>query len=363
MLTRVKRACLMPILAGSIEAMAQSTDSAAVFGRINVAIERVQVSGPPSSHMDRLSNNRSILGFRGAEDLGDGLKAIWQIAGSVAPDTGIGSIASRDSRVGLQGTWGTLFAGAWTLPYTSATSSFDPFYPTTAGYMALLGNGSAALADNISNRSAFDRRQENVAQYWTPEWSGMSARLAYAFNEELVPATGARPSLWSSSISYAHGPWHLTAAHEIHRQYQTARGSDTGIKLGVSYETTTCRVAALAEHLRYETSKGSLTRDAAFVSAVCKDGAFSYQAAYSRALEGHGAPSSSVGFINAGESTGASQATVGVEYAFSRRTSLFAFVSRIANQSAAAYDFATNQAGAKTGQQPRVVALGIRHDF
>lgn len=351
------------LLEGSMEAVAQSGDTAVVFGRINLAVERVQVTGAPSGHTDRLSNNRSILGFRGSEDLGDGLKAIWQIAGSVALDTGTGSIASRDSRVGMQGAWGTLFAGAWTLPYTSATSSFDPFYPTTAGYMALLGNGSASLTDNVSNSSSFDRRQENVAQYWTPEWSGLSARFAYAFNEEVVKATGAKPSLWSASASYARAPWLFTVAHEVHRQYQAARGSDSGTKLGASYETSKYRVAALVEHLRYETATGPLTRDAIFVSAVFKDGRFSYQVARSTALAAHGSRSTSVGFINSGDQTAASQMTLGVEYALSRRTSLLAFASRISNQAHAAYDFAINGAGVGVGQKPLVAALGIRHDF
>ena len=357
------RASVVSLLARSIEAVAQSGDAAIVFGRINLAVERVQVTGATSSHTDRLSNNRSILGFRGSEDLGDGLKAIWQIAGSVAPDTGTGSIASRDSRVGLEGAWGTLFAGAWTLPYSSATSSFDPFYLTTAGYMALLGNGLAFLTDNVSNSSSFDRRQENVAQYWTPAWSGLSARFAYAFNEEVVKATGAKPSLWSASASYARAPWLATAAHEVHRQYQAARGSDSGTKVGVSYETTALRVSALVEHLRYETAEGPLTRDAVFVSAAHKDGRFSYQVAYSKAGGGHGAPSTSVGFVNAGDRTAASQVTLGVEYSLSRRTSLRAFASRIANQADAAYDFAINQAGVGLGQKPLVAALGIRHDF
>ena len=38
---------------------------------------------------------RSVVGFRGEEALGAGLKAVWQIEGGFALDTGVGSIASR----------------------------------------------------------------------------------------------------------------------------------------------------------------------------------------------------------------------------------------------------------------------------
>jgi predicted porin len=356
-------ACLAIVLVGPPPVLAQAGDSFSVFGRINVAVERVQPSGASSAQMNRLSNYRSILGFRGAEDLGDGLKAIWQIAGSVSLDTGAADLASRDSRVGFAGSWGSLFGGAWTLPYTSSTSSFDPFYPTTAGYMALLGNGSAALADNLSNTTSFDRRQKNVVQYWTPEVAGFSARFAYAFNEEFDVATGAKPWLWSSSASYESRPWTMTIAHEVHLQYQTARSVDTGSKIGATYESGVYRVAVVVERLKYETAKGSLTRDAAFVSASIKTGAQRYQIAYSRALDGHGVQSDVVGSIHAGNHTGATQLTVGADYEFSHRTSLFAYVSQIANQSGASYDFAINPVGAKSAQKPRVLAVGMRHDF
>ena len=43
---------------------------------------------------------------------------------------------------------------------------------------------NTAISDNVIDTSAFDRRQRNVIQYWTPAWSGVSARLAYALNED-----------------------------------------------------------------------------------------------------------------------------------------------------------------------------------
>lgn len=158
-----------------------------VYGRLNVAAE--SVSGGGHSRESRLSNYRSVLGFKGQESLGDDLRAVWQIEGSVLVDSGGGtSFANRDTRLGLTGSWGTAFAGVWTLPYNAATAGFDPFYPTTAGYMALISNGSASIASNVSDTPSFDRRQQNVMQYWTPTWDGWSGKLAYS------PGKIARPS-------------------------------------------------------------------------------------------------------------------------------------------------------------------------
>ncbi len=347
----------------ALSAHAQSADSAVIYGRLNLAAERVDLPGGAPAHTSRLSNYRSVLGFRGSEDLGDGLKAIWQLEGALSLDTGTGGFLSRDTRIGLSGPWGTAFAGVWTLPYTAATSSFDPFYPTTAGYMALMGNGSAPSTDNVIDTSAFDRRQRNVVQYWSPAWAGVSARIAYAFNEETVAATGARPSLISASATADWDGWTLTAAHEIHRQYQTAHGSDTGSKLGASTTLAPVKLAAVVEHLRYETATGSLSRNAAYVSAAWKIGATTLNAGFARAFDGRGAASTQVGFIGGGNHTGASQLTLGADYSLSPRTTLFVFFSRIANESGAAYDFAINQVGATAGQDPRVIALGLRHNF
>ena len=162
------RAGLLSVLLGIVySGMAQAGDTTTLYGRLNVAVEFAH--GPAS--MKRLSNNRSVLGFKGEEDLGDGLKAIWQLEGALSLDTGAGSVTNRNTRIGLAGPLGTVFARVWTLPYTEATSVFDPFYPTTAGYMALIANGSASNADNVTDRSAFDRRQQNVVQYRTPALS------------------------------------------------------------------------------------------------------------------------------------------------------------------------------------------------
>jgi predicted porin len=106
-----------------------------VYGRLNLGLESLQND---DVRVTRMSNYRSVLGFRGSEDLGGGLKAIFQLEGTLSPDTGAGEPFRRDTRIGLDGRWGTLFAGHWVTAYNGATSGLDPWYPTTAGYMSIL---------------------------------------------------------------------------------------------------------------------------------------------------------------------------------------------------------------------------------
>ena len=58
-----------------------------VYGRLNVSLESARA---PGAHVERMVNNRSVLGFKGSEDLGGGLKALFQVEGTLAPDTGAG---------------------------------------------------------------------------------------------------------------------------------------------------------------------------------------------------------------------------------------------------------------------------------
>lgn len=327
-----------------------------IYGRLNVALEHAQSSSGPG--LTRLANNRSVLGFRGGEDLGGGLTAIFQIEGTLSPDTGAGALAARDTRVGLAGTWGTLFAGHWTTAYNGATSGLDPFYPTTAGYMSIMGNGSAADADNVSDRSSFDRRQSNSVHYWSPSWHGLSLRVTHGLNEE-KPANGAKPSLTSAAAIYERGPWYAVLAGERHHDYQGPGLNDTGAKAALAYQFTRTRIAVVAERLKYAT----LARNAVYVSVSHQMGPHGIRIGIARAGDASGPAGTRIGFVRAGAGTGATHATLGYDYTLSRRSSLYAYTTRLDNRANGVYDFAINGLGSTPGATLKAYVLGMRHNF
>src|SRR4029077_8665248 len=134
-------------IAAPLSVQAQSS-SVQIYGTINVDYEAVQAGGAsPAAALapgqlgaaptgvnvpwrDRVTSNSSNIGFRGVEDLGGGLKAIFQIESAIGFDnqatfgtntangtaTG-GGFATRNTNVGLSGNWGTVFAGQWDTPY------------------------------------------------------------------------------------------------------------------------------------------------------------------------------------------------------------------------------------------------------
>jgi predicted porin len=336
-----------------------------VYGRLNVALESVRNSADAKGQATtatRESNNRSVLGFRGSEDLGGGLKAIYQIEGTLSLDTGAGSIAARDTRVGLDGKFGTVFAGNWVTPYNSATAGLDPFYPTTAGYMSIMGNGSASTTDNTIDTSSFDRRQQNSVHYWTPNWNGFSVRIAHGLNEE-TPASGAKPSLTSAAAIYEQGALYATVTQERHHEYQGPGRNDRGTKIAAAYRFGQTRIAVAAEKLSYETATGSLERKSYYLSATHQFGAHGIRFGIAKAGDGEGGSTQKVGFIKKGPDTGAIHYTLGYDYILSKRTSVFAYYTRLDNDKNAVYDFAINGLGVGAGSTLRGTALGIRHSF
>lgn len=350
---------------GACAAGAQAQTNVQIYGRLNVSAEYVKASATadgPRLSQQRISNNRSVLGFRGSEDLGGGVSAIFQVEGSLAPDTGAGELARRDTRVGLDGAYGTLFAGHWATAYNTSTASLDPFYPTTAGYMSIIGNGAAAAVDNVSNVYSFDRRQANSVHYWSRPWKGLGLRLTHGVAEER-PANGAKPSLTSVAAIYEQGAWYATLAHERHRAYQGPGRNDSGTKLALARRFGDTRVALLAERLEYETAAGGLDRNAFYVSVSHQVGAHGLRLGLARAGDGKGASGNRVGFVRGGADTGATHVTLGYDYTLSKRSSLYAYVTHLDNEANAAYDFAINSVDAGHGATLRGAAFGMRHAF
>ncbi len=335
-----------------------------IYGRLNLSAEYVGASG--TGKQARIANNRSVIGLRGSEHLGGGLQALFQVEGTLAPDTGAGEIARRDTRVGLEGAFGTLFLGHWTTAYTGATSGLDPFYPTTAGYMSLLANGAAPSTGNTGNLSSFDRRQANSLHYWTRPWRGVSLRLTHGLGEERLPG-GARPSLLSAAALFERGPWLAVLAHERHHAYQGAGTHDSGAKAALARSVGASRVAVIVERLKYGLPGGVLARNAAYVSFSHQHGAHGLRAALAWAGDGKeagkGGKGSRIGFVRGGAGTGAVHLTLGYDYALSKRSSVYAYATRLDNEAAAAYDFAINSLGAAPGATLGGAALGLRHTF
>ena len=149
----------------------------------------------------RMTSGTSNVGLRGELSLGEHIRAFIQVENMVNTDGDspvlISPWANRNSGVGLTGDYGTLFFGNWDTPYkyptlfVGALRGLNPFDNTLTGNPGFNIPGTTTQNGRASSRSdaAFNRRQGNSIQYWTPTWHGVSARLGVSLNEGRTRST------------------------------------------------------------------------------------------------------------------------------------------------------------------------------
>lgn len=123
-----------------------------VYGQARASIDFMNNNDTTATNEDSaitLSSNYSRLGFKGDEDLGNGLTALWQIEQEFNVDTGDAFNHARDTFIGLGGGFGTVLAGKLSTPYRAATTALDPFHDTAGDHNAIIGslNGFAGWND------------------------------------------------------------------------------------------------------------------------------------------------------------------------------------------------------------------------
>lgn len=113
---------------------AQAQSSVSVYGLLDVSVGQTQAPGGASSKaVDSGKMTTSYLGFKGTEDLGGGLSAVFTLEHFLRADTGSAgrfdadTFWSRNAFVGLTGGFGTVALGRQTTGLFVNTLLFNPF--------------------------------------------------------------------------------------------------------------------------------------------------------------------------------------------------------------------------------------------
>jgi predicted porin len=201
----MKKSLLAAALLGAFASAAQAQTAVQIYGNVDVGV--VKSSDTPLSIGKRAANT---LGFKGTEDLGNGLKALFQLEIRYEPDTGTVENNSRplfqgQSRVGLQGDFGMVRLGRGLTPFQEVVGSFEPWHalPTPAGFytdISVAGFNSAPL----DPAGASNNRISNAIFYNSPVESGFQVNASWASKEGMsggAALTGVGPG----AASYAAG--------------------------------------------------------------------------------------------------------------------------------------------------------------
>lgn len=210
------------MIAAATASHAQST-SVTVYGLIDSGVEHVTKVGATGGGLTRVPTMTgslpSRIGFRGTEDLGGGLKAVFTLENGFGTDGGTlgqgGRLFGRQSFVGFSGPWGTVSLGhQYTMLFWSILDS-DILGPNVYGSGSLDSYIPNARADNsISYRGTFN---------------GLTLGATYSLGRDTVNAgpspagtncAGENPAdrkacrEWSTLVKYDTPGWGVAFAHD-----------------------------------------------------------------------------------------------------------------------------------------------------
>ncbi|GGZ01031.1 porin [Pseudoduganella plicata] len=318
-------------------AAAQAQSQVHIYGVADAGL--VAEYGTPAGSSPAIGSglaSGSRLGFKGTEDLGNGLSAVFVLEGGYNIDTGAtgqgGLRFGRQAFVGLRGAFGSITVGRQYSPYYRAIRDVaDPF--------------EDGLAGQATNVMAGNHRMDNAVLYTTPERAGWSAEVAYGAGEVPELDVGKhRKRVFSGVLSYAPGPLVVMLGH--HRR-EDALAPDHARNTILAARYTLGAVSAHAAFVRSRDLAGARSRDAllgltwkhgphrVLLSAVQRDD----RSAARRDARQYGA---------------------GYLYGLAPRTDLYAAYGHIDNDNGAVFTVGN---ATDSGSGNAALNLGIRHCF
>lgn len=328
-------AAALACIAGSAAAQSNVT----LYGRVNTTLEIQKSDG---LRRTTVSDNNSRFGFKGSEDLGGGLKAIFQLEGGFDSSTGAttrGALFGDEAIVGLSGGFGTVKLGQQAL---------NPVYFTSADYVSMHNHDTGSSADALFGLFLEPlqlARQSNSIAYTSPNFSGLSFQISQSLAEK-TNFTGTNIPRSASSdvtVDYDNGPLHLGAGYNKNGQNKTyvvrALYEFGALTLGGYYERDNYEGAFVGAPVLANLG----TRNNIRLAAMYTVGAGEFHANVGAAGN----------FSKIAQENKARQYTLGYNYNLSKRTKLYGYVTRIDDSAAGLYapgDFSS-------------AAAGIRHNF
>ncbi|MDP1673663.1 MAG: porin [Burkholderiales bacterium] len=235
-------------LAAPAAALAQSTVQ--VFGNMYMEYGFINqgannIGGADRANPDVLQSPGSEIGFRGEEKLGGGMAAWFQCA-STADIRGQGpqGFCSRNSAIGLKGSFGNFFVGLWDNPYKRSVIGRTGARATGAfGIDHLVSGGPGTLAVGGATQGAFQRRQQNSINYDTPNFGGFMGMFSVTSTN---PSTGlaaaaanAKQRHVSAAGLYRQGPVAVGVGYVENKKAYTAgtfAGDEDSWHVNASYQ-------------------------------------------------------------------------------------------------------------------------------
>jgi predicted porin len=264
-------------------------------------------------------NRTNLVGLKGEEDLGSGLKALYNYefslntdGGASAQGTGTTGLegGSRIATLGLAGGFGTVKLGRDYTPFFSVVAAVDPF-ATSAG------PGSATIIHPLAGSTV---RYSSSVAYTSPSFSGLTLKAMYGFGEAAANAA-IKQNSFSFNAIYGNGPLVLALAH-INNKDMVGAVDVKSTLVGGMYNLGVANLGLAYNKL---TTEGDVVEHGDWHFGVTAPmGAGQLQFAYNKADDKNGTKD-------------ASHWAVGYSYDLSKRTAIYTQYGKVSNKNGAQY--------------------------
>jgi general bacterial porin, GBP family len=359
----MKKTLISVAVLGAMSSAAFAQSNVTIYGIVDAGI--VSERGGKAGNVTKVSSgtaNASRIGFRGTEDLGGGLSAIFTLETGYKVDDGqldaTNTLFNRQAFVGLRSaTAGTITIGRQYTPWYNALAQVaDPF-----------AAGLAGSAKNLFPANGANLRNSNAVVYQTPVFNGFSGEVFYGFGEQSESSAGRQVS---AAVSYSNGPLNARLAYN-NRNNDTATGIAPTVERGighnsllaVNYDFTVVKVFAA-----YGANKGlnssTLPNAAAYTTAP-----ITASLDTRNALLGVQVPVGPSGKLIASAihtddresfNRDANQYAIGYMHDLSKRTAAYVSYAKIDNKNGASYTVGGNT---EVGSGDSAFNVGLRHSF
>ncbi len=346
----------------SLSAAAQTAvNNVTLYGRVNTTVESRKVTGGETT--TGLFNNASRWGVRGTEDMGGGLKALFQLESGFGSDDGtltnnIGQspvgLFNRESFAGISGGFGTVRAGRIT----------SPLYFASADYISMHNHDTGVSSDALFHFGATGVNNNNSVVYKTPSFGGADVEVAYSFAAGFFPNAGnsGNNELPGSNnqrnlqvaVNWVGGPLHLGGGFAQMKDRSglptSPESKDETWVVRALYEMGPVTLGGYYERSKFDFGPGDRpSRNNFRIAGMYTLGASEFHVNYGMADDFSG---------TGNNETGATQWTLGYNYNLSKRTKVYGFYTQLEDDSNGNF-----YVGAGNGAKLRSIAAGLRHNF
>ena len=341
-----------------------------------------------------ITSNYSNINIRSEEDLGNGLKVLFQyqidISQTGSPIQSTNSrLRTRNSYLGLGGGWGAVKFGTNENVYEQYLYQADPLDGAAGvgGNLQMFGSPGYGVVFDVGQGSAtatagqagFYRRTDQNLWYESPDWNGFTFGASYSLNAYQGSSNGAKPQVMSLGGQFkpADMPFYVNLAYERHKDLfglnaitgagngTATESTDTGVKLqgGVMFGDLT--VGAIVEQLKYKSSGGALVITEYKRTAYGLHAKYNLPSGYIGANFGI-AQDGKIQTTGTGDAkdSGATYFGLGYFHNLSKQTQIQIIGSMVSNKDNASYILAgSSTAVVAPGADHRAIYLGIKHSF